>query len=219
LERLRTASGGPEVEAAEAGRYIGEQDSPVDADARPEFERLELDEDGEAVGVRVVGARHAGDDFARARLVDVELVRCDLSGCDFSEAAFHRVRLVDCRATSIELGGAIWRMVQAGDCRFDDANFRNTRLEQSRVEASSCARADFGAARLDRVQLTDCDLTAADFSNARCTELDLRGARLEQVKGIGSLRGAIIGPEQLYGLAPGLASALGIAVREPDDDG
>ena len=53
---------------------------------RPEFSRLELDEDGELVGVRVVGARHAGEDFARARLVDVELVRCDLSGCDFTEA-------------------------------------------------------------------------------------------------------------------------------------
>ena len=86
------------------------------------------------------------------------------------------------------------------------------------IKASNCARADFGGTRLDRVHLTECDLTAADFSNARCTELDLRGARLEGVKGIGSLRGAIIGPEQLYGLAPGLAAAVGIAVREPEDD-
>jgi uncharacterized protein YjbI with pentapeptide repeats len=120
--------------------------------------------------------------------------------------------------TSIELGGATWRMVQAAHCRFDDANFRSAQVEQSRVQASNCARADFGGARLDRVQLTDCDLTAADFSNARCTDLDLRGARLEQLKGIGSLRGAIIGPEQLYGLAPGLATAVGIAVRQPEDD-
>jgi uncharacterized protein YjbI with pentapeptide repeats len=190
----------------------------VTADDRPEFARLELDDDGEAVGLRVVGGRHAGDDFARARLVDVELVRCDLSGCDFSEAAFHRVRLVDCRATSTELGGATWRMVTAGDCRFDDANFRTAHLEQSTVEGSNCARADFGAAHLDRVRLVDCDLTGADFSNARCTELDLRGARLEGLQGIGSLRGAIIGPEQLYGLAPGLSTAVGISVREPDDD-
>lgn len=48
----------------------------------PDFDRLELDEDGELVGGRVQGARHAGDAFARARLVDVELVRCDLAGCD-----------------------------------------------------------------------------------------------------------------------------------------
>ena len=34
-----------------------------------------LDDDGELVGARIVGARHAGSPFARARLVDVELVR------------------------------------------------------------------------------------------------------------------------------------------------
>jgi uncharacterized protein YjbI with pentapeptide repeats len=109
-------------------------------------------------------------------------------------------------------------MVTAGDCRLDDANFRNAQLEQSRVEDSSCGRADFGGARLDRVQFPGCDLAGADFSNARCTELDLRGARLEGLKGIGSLRGATIGPDQLFGLAQGLATALGIGVREPDDD-
>jgi uncharacterized protein YjbI with pentapeptide repeats len=200
------------------GHYIGVQDSGVAAEDRPEFSRLELDEDGEAVGIRVVGARQAGDDFARARLVDVELERCDLSGCDLSEAAFHRVRLTDCRATSIELGGATWRMVTVHDCRFDDANFRGMQLEQSRVEGSNCARADFGGARLDRVQFPDCDLSGADFSNARCSEVDLRGARLDALKGIGSLRGATIGPEQLYVLAPGLAAAVGMSVREPDDD-
>ena len=50
-----------------------------------ELDALVLD-DGEAIGVRVVGARQAGESFEQARLVDVELVRCDLSGCDFSEA-------------------------------------------------------------------------------------------------------------------------------------
>jgi uncharacterized protein YjbI with pentapeptide repeats len=91
-------------------------------------------------------------------------------------------------------------------------------LEESSLAESNCARADFGGARLDRVRLTDGDLTAADFSNARATELDLRGSRLDGLEGIASLRGAIIGPEQLYGLAPGLATALGISVRAPEDD-
>ena len=73
--------------------------------------RCELDDDGEAIGVRVVDARQAGEAFAGRRLVDVELVRCDLSGCDFSEAPGERVRLVDCRASAIELPQAKLRDV------------------------------------------------------------------------------------------------------------
>src|SRR5258706_14216889 len=40
----------------------------------------------------LVDARHPGESFERARLVDVELVRCDLSGCDFSESVWQRVK-------------------------------------------------------------------------------------------------------------------------------
>jgi uncharacterized protein YjbI with pentapeptide repeats len=200
------------------GHYIVGEDSGVTASDRPEFSRLELDEDGELVGARVVGGRHAGETFARARLVDVELVRCDLSGCDFTEAAFHRVTLRECRATSIEVGLMTWRNVTVSDCRLDDANLRGAQLEQVCFETVNCARADFGGARLDGVRFPGSDLTAADFSNARCTEVDLRDARLEGLKGIGSLRGASIGVDQLFGLAGGLAVALGISVREAEDD-
>jgi len=189
----------------------------VDGEPGLDLERLELDEDGERIGGRVVGARHAGDSFARARLVDVELVRCDLAGCDFSEAAFHRVRLVDCRGIGIELGGATWRSVGVVDCRLDDANFRTAQLTQVRFDGSVCARADFGAARLDDVQFPACDLAGADFSNARCSNVDLRGARLDGLQGVGSLRGATIGVDQLFGLAPGLAAATGLRVIAEQD--
>src|SRR6516162_2640409 len=84
---------------------------------------LALD-DGEAVGLRVEGARHAGESFSGARLVDVELMRRDLSGCDFSESVWRSVRLVDCRLSAIELTQAKLRDVTFTACRLDDANFR-----------------------------------------------------------------------------------------------
>ena len=93
-----------------------------------------------------------------------------------------------------------WRTVTVTDCRLDDANFRGAQLEQVRFETVNCARADFGGARLDTVAFPGSDLAAADFSNARCTDVDLRDARLEGLKGIGSLRGATIGVDQLFGL-------------------
>ena len=196
---------------------ISGEDSPMVHDDRPNLERLGLDDDGELIGARIVGARHAGDSFARARLVDVDLVRCDLAGCDFSEANFHRVRLVDCRCIGIELGQAVWHMVTAADCRLDEANFRLTKLTKVLFDGSACARADFGGARLEEVRFPASDLAGADVSNTRFAKVDLRGARLDGLRGIGTMRGATIGVEQLYGLAPGLAAAVGLTVAADDD--
>ena len=194
------------------GHYIGGEDTPME-----EVTELNFDEDGECIGVRVVGARVAGTAYDRVRLVDVELVRCDLAGCDFSEASLHRVKLVDCRGGGVDFGSATWHTVTATDCRFEEANFRLTRLTQVHFEASNCGRADFGGARLEDVKLPDCDLRAADFSNAKCTQVDLRTARLDDLRGVGSLRGATIGVDQLFGLAPGLATAAGMRVLTEDE--
>ena len=57
------------------------------------------------------------------------------------------------------------------------------------------------------------DLAGADFSSARCAAVDLRGARLDGLRGIAALEGATIGFDQLVGLAPALAQALGLQVR------
>jgi len=143
---------------------------------------LVLDDDREAHGLRVVDARHAGEVFERARLVDVDLVRCDLSGCDFSESLWQRVTLVDCRASAIELPQANLRHVTFAACKLDDANFRLAKFERVRFDGSVLVGAE------------------------------LIGARLDGLRGMASLAGATIGVDQLFGLAPALAQALGLHV-------
>src|SRR5258708_34659040 len=75
-----------------AGHYIVGQDSAVDA-----ADRLDFEDDNELVGCQVAGARHAGEAFVHARLVDGEVRRCALAGCDFSGRPLHRVRFPGCR--------------------------------------------------------------------------------------------------------------------------
>ncbi len=180
------------------------------------FSRLELDDDGEAVGVRVEGARQPGESFERARLVDVELVRCDLSGCDFSESIWHRVRVVDCRLSSVELAQARLREVNFTNARLDDANFRLSSLEGVQFDTCVCTTAEFIGAQLERVLFGGSDLAGADVSQVRCADVDLRGARLDGLRGIGALRGATIGADQLVALAPALAQALGVRIAPAD---
>jgi hypothetical protein len=56
-------------------------------------------------------------------------------------------------------------------------------------------------------------LAGCDFTQCKCKKVDLRGARLAGLKGVGSLAGSTIAVDQLFGLAPDLAKALGIIVR------
>ena len=103
--------------------------------------------------------------------------------------------------------------VTVADCRFDDANFRMAQLDAGAIRRRPCARAPTSAARASiDVQFPACDLAGADVSNAQCSDVDLRGARLDGLRGVGSLRGATIGVDQLFGLAPGLAAAVGLRV-------
>jgi uncharacterized protein YjbI with pentapeptide repeats len=118
----------------------------------------------------------------------------------------------------MDLGQATFRTVTFDDCRLDDANLRIARLTGVAFISSVLARTDFAGAQFDDVSFRDCDLTGADYSNSRSTKMDLRGARLDGVKGVGSLGGAIVGRDQLVGLAPGLAVALGIHIRSDDED-
>src|SRR3954465_11816315 len=145
--------------------------------------RLELDDDGEARGVRVEGARHSGEAFERARLVDVELVRCDLSGCDFSESVWQRVQLVDWGASALELAQGNLRDVAFRDCKLDDANFRLAQLHRVRFDGSVLGGAEFIGGRLEEIVFAGSDLASADFSGARCAAVDLRGARLDGLRG------------------------------------
>lgn len=181
---------------------------------REQVSALQIDDDGDAIGLRVVDARHAGEAFARSRLVDVELVRCDLSGCDFSESVWHRVTLVDCRASGVDLSQTKLRDLTFTGCRLDDANLRLAQLQRVRFEDSRLAGAEFAGGHLDEVSFGGSDLTRADFSAATCATVDLRTARLDGLEGIAALKGATIGFDQLVGLAPALAIALGLTIGE-----
>ena len=58
------------------------------------------------------------------------------------------------------------------------------------------------------------DLEADGLSDySRLTDVDLRGADLDTVRGIASLKGATVSFEQLMTLAPALAEELGLRVE------
>ncbi len=75
--------------------------------------------------------------------------------------------------------------------------------------------ADFHAATFSGVRLLSCDLTGADLSQATMAGTALHGSTVDNVRGADSLRGVVIGSDQVVPIAFPVFAAMGIVV---DDD-
>lgn len=158
-------------------------------------------------------------DFSGRRLVgfscrDVRFERCDLSGAMLDSASLTRVEFIGCRMTGVVLSGATLQDVRIHESRADLANLRMARASFLLIENTSLREAEFYRASVERGALLGCELARADFRDASLTDVDLHGSDLEGISGADSLRGASIGPDQLYPLASVLLAAAGITVTD-----
>jgi uncharacterized protein YjbI with pentapeptide repeats len=163
---------------------------------------------------RWTGGRLAGVRFSGLECRDVEFVRCDLTGARFDEAVLRRVVFTDCRLTGTSFDGAHLTDVRITDSTADLAGFRMARARFLLVENTSLHGADLYEFDAEHCALLGCDLGEATVDAARLRETDLHGSTLDDVRGVLSLRGARIGPDQIVPLATGLLGALGIEVTD-----
>jgi uncharacterized protein YjbI with pentapeptide repeats len=92
----------------------------------------------------------------------------------------------------VNLRGARLTDVSFGDCVIDELDLGGATLQ----------RAAFPGTRIGRLLAPE----------ARLTDVDLRGARVDDIEGVEGLRGATVSLDQLLDLAPTLAARLGILV-------
>jgi uncharacterized protein YjbI with pentapeptide repeats len=155
-----------------------------------------------------------GNTFEHLRLTDVIVEDCELSGAVLTGAVLLRVQFLRCRMSGLVAYSSKATDVEMIDCKIDEANFRNVTLEACRLSSCLLPGADFMAATMKDVSFERCDLTGADFSKAKLEAVRLHGSTLERIGGADSLKGAIIGSDQVFALAFPLFAALGIAVND-----
>lgn len=185
-------------------------------------------EDARIVGADLVGVRleHLRLDrcevhrtvFTTAQLpglalVDVLATDCELSGAVLHEASLLRVELRNCRLAGVDLSGARLRDVRFVDCKLDGANFRFATAERMELDRGSVVDADFTEATFTSVTFDRCDLDQADFTRASMAGTRLSGSKLDGVRGVASMRGAIVAPEQVIPLALSLLGGVGIEIE------
>ena len=174
----------------------------------------------EVAGIEIFSSRLTnvaltGRHLDQVRLVDVLFEDCELSGVTFSEAAFTRVEFRRCRMSGLVASTLKARHVRVTDCKADGAMFRMTVWDHAELSSVDFRDADFYAARFTDARLLGCDLSRADFSKASLPGTALHGSVLEGVKGADSLRGTVIGSNQVLPLSFSMLATLGISI---DDD-
>lgn len=146
-------------------------------------------------------------------LVDVLAVDCEFSGAILHESSFLRVELRNCRMAGVVISSSMLRHVRFRDCKLNGANFRLANADHVELTGSSLVDADFYEATLRHASVLGSDLSGAEFSKASMHGARLVGSKLDGVKGATSMRGVIVGPDQVLPLGLGLLGDLGIKIE------
>lgn len=116
-------------------------------------------------------------------------------------------------AGTAAFGSEIQRVVFSS-CKLNAVNFRAAEFFDVVFRDCVLTDVDFGEAKLTRVSFPGSELQGVHLAKASLKEVDLCGATgLDLASGYEALRGATISEAQLIGIAPALASAMGITVR------
>ncbi|WIB60548.1 pentapeptide repeat-containing protein [Curtobacterium sp. MCLR17_007] len=188
-------------------------------------------------GDRIDGRRIAALDVAGERLPDLELEACVIEEWHADGADLRGLRIHDCVVESLDApvlraSSSTWRDVRIGGGRVGSAelydaglsgvefvgmklgfvNLRGATVTDMVFRDCVIDELDIADARLLRVSFEGTRIRAAEGSNTSIAHVDLRAADLDRVERLEGFRGATIGSDQLYTLAPLLAAQAGYRV-------
>ena len=146
-------------------------------------------------------------------LADVIMRDCAMSNVDGREGRLNRVEIHRSQLVGFGLNGGDVRDLRVVDSSLQLASFASATLRNVVFEQVNLAEASFMHARLEAVAFVDCRLQGADFRHAKLAACAIRGASLDGVLGVDSLRGLRMPWPDLMASAGALAAALGIDVE------
>jgi uncharacterized protein YjbI with pentapeptide repeats len=161
----------------------------------------------------VIGTlRVDGADLRGLRVRDSVVETLDAPVLRASSSSWREVRIAGGRIGSAELYDAGLNGVEFVGMKLGFVNLRGSTLTDVVFRDCVLDELDIADARLLRVSFDGTRIRAAEGSNTRIEHVDLRGADLDRVERLEGFRGATIGADQLYTLAPLLAAQAGYRV-------
>lgn len=151
--------------------------------------------------------------MTRVRIAECLLAEVHAVSLDVSDATLHDSLLRGCRIGALTAAGATWTSVRVRGGKFDFVDLTRARLTDVVFDGCAIGSLDLGDAQIRAVRFERATVDELTVTGARLSGVDLTGAILGTVRGIESLRGATVSPEQLIDLAPSMAGHLGIEIR------
>ncbi|UIN29295.1 pentapeptide repeat-containing protein [Microbacterium binotii] len=148
-----------------------------------------------------------------AGLLEVALDAVDVPVVDAARTDWSDARLSG-RVGALTAYDSSLRSVHFTGCRLGFVNLRGAELLDVQFTDCSIDELDLSETRCRRVQFTDTRIASLELPRASLTDMDLRGAALSAVSGIGHLSGATISHEQALQLTPLLAAHVGISISD-----
>ncbi|MFE7114108.1 pentapeptide repeat-containing protein [Streptomyces sp. NPDC057654] len=153
--------------------------------------------------------------YRRAQFDDVWLHTVRVVGADLAETTWMDSECDEVVLAGTEISGSRMNRVTFHNCKFDSVNTRLAKLRNVSFVDCLLRDVDFGGATLINVTFPGSTLDRAHFDNVKLTNVDLRkAAGLSIASGLESLKGATISTCQLLDMAPALAQALGLTVKD-----
>ena len=161
----------------------------------------------------VIGTLRADSaDLRGLRVRDSIVETLDAPVFKASSSSWREVRIAGGRVGSAELYDAGLNGVEFVGMKLGFVNLRGSTLTDVVFRDCVIDELDIADAKLLRVSFDGSSIRAAEGSNTRIDHVDLRGADLDRVERLEGFRGATIGADQLYTLAPLLAAQAGYRV-------
>ncbi|GGL86169.1 hypothetical protein GCM10009706_26130 [Curtobacterium citreum] len=161
----------------------------------------------------VVGTLRAdGTDLRGLRVRDSVVETLDAPVFRASSSAWREVRVAGGRVGSADLYDATLNGVEFVGMKLGFVNLRGSTLTDVVFRDCVLDELDIADARLLRVSFEGTRIRSAEGSNTRIDHVDLRAADLDRVERLEGFRGATIGADQLFALAPLLAAQAGYRV-------
>lgn len=167
-----------------------------------------------ATELKFEGLNAAEAKLEKSDFTDIAMFDCELVAANFAEASWRRVLVQNARSTGLQLQTSTFKDVTFDGCKLDLTNFRFAKLKNVCFTGCILDEADFYMAELENVYFRGCSLRKTEFSSAKLKRVDLRTSDVAEIAGVTSLAGAIIDSVQLVALAPLLATASNIQIRD-----
>lgn len=153
-------------------------------------------------------------DLRGATLVDVEIDSLRATAVSAREARLRRVRITGGRLGTLDLQGAGVDEVELRGVRIDYLSLAAAKVEDVVIADCTILTLDLPQSTLTRVRFEGTRADEVDTRGMRANSLDLRGLDAASYLDVASLKGATLTSWQVEQLAPALAAALGVHIRD-----